>query len=44
LVLSNFIPSIYFGVFMAIAMLSAVLVNLTLLPKLLITFKPKINH
>ncbi len=44
LVLSNFIPSIYFGVFMTIAMLSAVLVNLTLLPKLLITFKPKINH
>jgi len=44
LVLSNFIPSIYFGVFMAIAMLSAVLVNLTLLPKLLIIFKPKINH
>jgi len=44
LALSNFIPSIYFGVFMAIAMLSAVLVNLTLLPKLLITFKPKIYH
>jgi len=44
LVLSNFIPSIYFGVFMAVAMLSAVLVNLTLLPKLLIIFKPKINH
>ena len=44
LVLSNFIPSIYFGVFMAVAMLSAVLVNLTLLPKLLITFKPKIKH
>ena len=43
LVLSNFIPSIYFGVFMAVAMLSAVLVNLTLLPKLLIIFKPKIN-
>jgi len=44
LVLSNFIPSIYFGVFMAIAMLSAVLVNLTLLPKLLILLKPKIYY
>jgi uncharacterized protein len=43
LILSNFIPSIYFGIFMAIAMLSAVLVNLTLLPKLLIFFKPKMN-
>ena len=41
LILSNFIPSIYFGIFMAIAMLSAVFVNLTLLPKLLIFFKPK---
>ena len=43
LVLSNFIPSIYFGIFMAVAMLSAVLVNLTLLPKLLIIFKPKMK-
>ena len=43
LILSNFIPSIYFGVFMAIAMLSAVFVNLTLLPKLLIIFKPRMN-
>ena len=43
LILSNFIPSIYFGIFMAIAMLSAVIVNLTLLPKLLIIFKPKMN-
>lgn len=43
LILSNFIPSIYFGIFMAIAMLSAVFVNLTLLPKLLIFFKPKMN-
>jgi len=41
--LSNFIPSIYFGIFMAIAMLSAVIVNLTLLPKLLIIFKPRMN-
>ncbi len=43
LILSNFIPSIYFGIFMAIAMLSAVIVNLTLLPKLLIIFKPRMN-
>ncbi len=42
LILSNFIPSIYFGVFTAIAMLSALLVNLTLLPKLILIFKPKI--
>jgi hypothetical protein len=41
LALSNFIPSIYFGIFTAIAMLSAVLANLTLLPKLLLMFKPK---
>jgi len=44
LTLSSFIPSIYFGIFMAIAMLSAVVVNLTLLPKLLIIFKPKMNN
>ncbi len=43
LVLSNFIPSIYFGVFTAIAMLSAVLANLTLLPKLILMVKPKIK-
>ena len=44
LILSHFTPSIYFGIFMAIAMLSAVIVNLTLLPKLLIIFKPKMNN
>ena len=44
LILSNFIPSIYFGIFMAIAMFSAVIVNLTLLPKLLIIFKPRMNR
>ncbi len=44
LILSHFIPSIYFGIFMAIAMLSAVIVNLTLLPKLLIIFKPAMNN
>jgi len=43
LALSNFIPSIYFGIFTAIAMLSAVLTNLTLLPKLLLIFKPKMG-
>ncbi|WP_225879680.1 efflux RND transporter permease subunit [Abyssogena phaseoliformis symbiont] len=43
LALSNFIPSIYFGVFTAIAMLSALLANLTLLPKLILMVKPKIN-
>ncbi|VVM22890.1 membrane protein [uncultured Gammaproteobacteria bacterium] len=42
LTLSNFIPSIYFGAFTAIAMLSALLANLTLLPKLILIFKPKI--
>jgi len=42
LVLSNFIPSIYFGIFTAIAMISAMFVNLTLLPKLILIFKPKI--
>jgi len=44
LILSNFIPSIYFGVFTAIAMLSAFIVNLTLLPKLILIFKPKMNN
>lgn len=43
LALSNFIPSIYFGIFTAIAMLSAVLANLTLLPKLLLIFKPNMG-
>jgi len=44
LILSHFIPSIYFGIFMAIAMLSSVIVNLTLLPRLIIIFKPKMNN
>ena len=46
LVLSNFIPTIYFGVFTGIAMLLAMLSVLTLLPKLILTLKPfdnKIN-
>ena len=40
LVLSNFIPTIYFGVFTALAMLLAMISVLTLLPKLLLIFKP----
>ena len=40
LVFSNFIPTIYFGVFTGIAMLVAMLSVLTLLPKLLLIIKP----
>ena len=40
LVLSNFIPTIYFGVFTGIAMLLAMTSVLTLLPALIILFKP----
>ena len=40
LILSNFIPTIYFGVFTGIAMLLAMTSVLTLLPKLILTFKP----
>ena len=40
LVLSNFIPTIYFGVFTGIAMLLALISVLTLLPKLILVFKP----
>ena len=40
LILSNFIPTIYFGVFTGIAMLLAMISVLTLLPKLIITYKP----
>ena len=40
LVLSNFIPTIYFGVFTGIAMLLAMISVLTLLPKLIIIYKP----
>jgi len=40
LVLSNFIPTIYFGLFTGFAMLVALLGDLILLPKLLILFKP----
>ncbi len=40
LVLSNFIPTIYFGIFTGIAMLLAMISVLTLLPKLILYFKP----
>ena len=40
LVLSNFIPTIYFGVFTGIAMLLAMISVLTLLPKLILVVKP----
>ncbi len=42
LVFSNFIPTIYFGVLTSIAMATALLANLTLLPRLLLLFKPTI--
>ena len=40
LVLSNFIPTIYFGVFTGIAMILALISVLTLLPKLIMVLKP----
>ena len=40
LVMSNFIPTIYFGIFTGIAMLLALISVLTLLPRLILTFKP----
>ena len=40
LVLSNFIPTIYFGVFTGIAMLLALISVLTLLPTLILVLKP----
>jgi len=40
LVLSNFIPTIYFGVFTGLAMLLAMISVLTLLPKLILVVKP----
>ncbi|MDB2629742.1 MMPL family transporter, partial [Luminiphilus sp.] len=40
LTLSNFTPSIYFGLLTVMAMLAAVMGALLLLPKLIITFKP----
>ena len=40
LVLSNFVPTIYFGLLTGFAMLIALLANLTLLPLLIVRFKP----
>ena len=40
LILSKFIPTIYFGIFTGIAMLLALISVLTLLPKLILIFKP----
>jgi len=40
LVLSNFIPTIYFGLLTGLAMLVALIANLTLLPLLIVRFKP----
>jgi hypothetical protein len=40
LILSNFIPSIYFGLLTGLAMFIALIAALTLLPQLIIVFKP----
>ncbi len=40
LVLSNFLPSIYFGLLTGLAMFIALIASLTLLPQLLIQFRP----
>ena len=40
LILSNFIPTIYFGFFTGVAMLLALISVLTLLPKLILILKP----
>jgi predicted RND superfamily exporter protein len=40
LVLSNFLPSIYFGLLTGLAMLIALFASLTLLPQLLIIIRP----
>jgi hypothetical protein len=40
LILSNFTPTMYFGVFTALAMFIALLAALTLLPKLILLWRP----
>lgn len=40
LALSNFLPTVYFGLLTGLAMLIALVASLTLLPQLLIAFKP----
>ncbi|MBL6621420.1 MAG: MMPL family transporter [Rickettsiales bacterium] len=42
LTLSNFMPTIYFGILTATAMLASLLANLILLPAIIIILKPKI--
>ena len=44
LVFSNFIPTIYFGIFTGIAMLLAMISVLTLLPSLILVTKPFSNN
>ncbi len=41
---SNFIPTIYFGLFTGLAMITALILVLTLLPRLLIQFAPETNE
>ena len=43
LAFSNFNPTVYFGLLTSLAMLVALLSNLTLLPALLITVRPKLR-
>ncbi len=43
LMLSNFMPSIYFGIFTSLAMFVALIANLTLLPVLLLLIRPLKN-
>ena len=40
LTLSNFIPSVYFGLLTGLAMIAALFASMTLLPKLILVFKP----
>jgi len=40
LTLSNFIPTVYFGLLTGLAMFTALLASMTLLPKLILVFKP----
>ena len=44
LILSNFIPTIYFGIFTGMAMLLAMILVLTLLPTLILLIKPFENN
>jgi predicted RND superfamily exporter protein len=42
LVLSNFVPTIYFGFLTMVAMIMALLGALLLLPRLLLIFRPRL--